>query len=188
MLYLLAKRARAIVCCISNNSLPPACSMEEGVSDVKAMYKHLINDIGVEPGYVSLAGDSLGAGMATLALVSLRDEGVPMPSSVCLLSPITDLADQVDTESDDISSSTSTPEEGGKIVDDSSAEKSAEEEEQAGKSDKADEEKETGGLGEAAVTKPVEDQTEDKPQGAEEPKETEEPKESKSESSKANSC
>ncbi|KAF4667538.1 AP-4 complex subunit mu-1 [Perkinsus chesapeaki] len=178
MLYLLAKRAKAIVCCISNNCLPPACSLEEGVSDVKAMYKHLINDIGVEPGYVSIAGDSLGAGMATLALVSLRDEGVPLPSSVCLLSPITDLADQVDTDSDDISSST-TPEEEGKIVDDSSAEKSAEEEE-AGKSDKADEEKETGGLGESAVTKPVEDQTETKPQ------ETEEPKESKSESSKAN--
>ncbi|KAF4735933.1 AP-4 complex subunit mu-1, partial [Perkinsus olseni] len=92
-------------CCISNNSLPPACSLEEGVCDIKAVYKHFIDDIGVDPGCMSIAGDSLGAGMATLALVGLRDEGVPLPNSACLMSPITDLADQVDDDSDDFSSS-----------------------------------------------------------------------------------
>ncbi|EEQ99883.1 hypothetical protein Pmar_PMAR006555 [Perkinsus marinus ATCC 50983] len=82
MCYLLAKRAEAVV------------------------YKHLIETIGVDPGAIAVAGDSLGAGMVMLALMALRNEGIALPSSVCLISPITDLADQVDDFSDEFSSST----------------------------------------------------------------------------------
>ncbi|EER17423.1 hypothetical protein Pmar_PMAR022375 [Perkinsus marinus ATCC 50983] len=106
MCYLLAKRAEAVVCCITNDSLPPATSFHEGVSYIKTVYKHLIETIGVDPGAIAVAGDSLGAGMVMLALIALRNEGIALPSSVCLISPITDLADRVDDFSDEFSSST----------------------------------------------------------------------------------
>ncbi|EER04086.1 hypothetical protein Pmar_PMAR023072 [Perkinsus marinus ATCC 50983] len=159
--YLLAKRAEAIVCCICSDSLPPAASFQEGVTDIKAVYKHLIKSIGVDPGSIAIAGDSLGAGMAMLA--------VPLPSSVCLMSPITDLADQVDDLSDDLSSST---EEASVVLDeaDGSTAKAAVEEE----------EEETGGLGDdVGTSEPSGDAVEKPVDGS-----SSEPKESKSESSK----
>ena len=43
------------------------------------------------PEEIIIAGDSAGGGLALAALVSLRDEGIPLPSRAILFSPWTDL-------------------------------------------------------------------------------------------------
>jgi acetyl esterase/lipase len=45
---------------------------------------------GYAPDRIALAGDSAGGGMAAAALLSLRDQGVPLPAAAVLLSALTD--------------------------------------------------------------------------------------------------
>jgi monoterpene epsilon-lactone hydrolase len=59
------------------------------VEDAVAVYRALADH---SPGKIVIAGDSAGGGLALALLISLRDGGVPLPSSVALFSPWTDLA------------------------------------------------------------------------------------------------
>lgn len=61
-----------------------------GLDDCVAAYGHLLAS-GHDPHSITMCGDSAGGGMVLSALLRLRDEGLPMPGSAVLLSPLADL-------------------------------------------------------------------------------------------------
>jgi monoterpene epsilon-lactone hydrolase len=71
--------------------LAPEAPFPAAVEDALSAYRDLLQQ-GVEPADIALAGDSAGGGLAVALLLAARDAGLPMPSSVTLLSPWTDLA------------------------------------------------------------------------------------------------
>jgi acetyl esterase/lipase len=71
--------------------LAPESPFPGAVQDALSAYRDLLQQ-GVQPENIAVAGDSAGGGLAVALLVAARDEGLPMPSSVTLLSPWTDLA------------------------------------------------------------------------------------------------
>ncbi len=71
--------------------LAPENPFPAAVHDALATYRALLSD-GVQPEDVALAGDSAGGGLAVALLLAARDEGLPMPSSLTMLSPWVDLA------------------------------------------------------------------------------------------------
>jgi len=66
--------------------LAPEHRFPAALDDALAAYRGLLDD-GVEPGSIAIAGDSAGGGLAVALLVAARDAGLPMPSSLVLLSP-----------------------------------------------------------------------------------------------------
>jgi monoterpene epsilon-lactone hydrolase len=71
--------------------LAPEHPFPAALEDAVSAYAALLEQ-GTDPGDVAVAGDSAGGGLAVAMLVSARDRGLPMPSSLTLLSPWTDLA------------------------------------------------------------------------------------------------
>jgi acetyl esterase/lipase len=71
--------------------LAPENPFPAAVGDALAAYRDLLHQ-GVQPADIAVAGDSAGGGLAVALLLAARDAGLPMPSSVTLLSPWTDLA------------------------------------------------------------------------------------------------
>lgn len=67
--------------------------------DALAAYRYLLHS-GYKPDRIVLAGDSVGASLALMTLLTLRDDGEPLPAGACLLSPHTDLV-HLDGESYD---------------------------------------------------------------------------------------
>ncbi len=61
------------------------------VDDAVAAYRWLIEDNGLRPGSIVVAGDSAGGGLTVATLVALRDADVPLPAAGVCLSPWTDL-------------------------------------------------------------------------------------------------
>src|SRR5260221_5435042 len=51
------------------------------VDDAVAAYRWLIEDNGLRPASVAIAGDSAGGGLAVATLLALRDAGVPLPGA-----------------------------------------------------------------------------------------------------------
>ena len=70
--------------------LAPEDPHPAAVEDAVAAYRFLL-DSGYEPERIAVAGDSAGGGLTIALLVSLRDEGLPMPSCVVPISPWVDL-------------------------------------------------------------------------------------------------
>jgi monoterpene epsilon-lactone hydrolase len=60
------------------------------LDDARVAYRWLMTR-GISPGHIAVAGDSAGGGLTMALLVSLRDEGLPLPSCAALLSPWADL-------------------------------------------------------------------------------------------------
>jgi acetyl esterase/lipase len=60
------------------------------LDDAERAYRWLIGQR-IPPGALVLAGDSAGGGLALALLLRLRDQGIPLPTSLVLLSPWTDL-------------------------------------------------------------------------------------------------
>jgi acetyl esterase/lipase len=58
--------------------------------DALAAYNYLLHN-GYAPDRIVLAGDSVGASLVLMTLLTLRDEGEQLPAGACLLSPHTDL-------------------------------------------------------------------------------------------------
>lgn len=71
--------------------LAPEHRFPAAVEDATAAYRWLL-DAGVKPERIALAGDSAGGGLAVSLAVNLKNLGLPMPSSMALLSPWVDLA------------------------------------------------------------------------------------------------
>jgi acetyl esterase/lipase len=61
--------------------------MDDGCSVYRALLA-----AGMPPERIVIVGDSAGGGLAMSILLALRDEGVPMPAAVVLISPFADLA------------------------------------------------------------------------------------------------
>jgi acetyl esterase/lipase len=85
----LAKAAGARALLVSYRLLP------EGVypvpaDDVAAAYRWLL-DQRIAPGHIAFAGDSVGAWLAVIVQLRLREQGLPLPAAAMLISPVADL-------------------------------------------------------------------------------------------------
>jgi epsilon-lactone hydrolase len=69
--------------------LAPEHPHPAGLQDARAIIKALYGE--AEPGSVVVSGDSAGGGLALSLLLSMRDEGQPLPAGCILLSPWLDL-------------------------------------------------------------------------------------------------
>jgi epsilon-lactone hydrolase len=74
-----------------NYRLAPMHPFPAAVEDAAAAYRWLLS-IGIEPARIAIAGDSAGAGLALAAIMTIRDEQLPLPGAVVCLSPWVDLA------------------------------------------------------------------------------------------------
>jgi len=85
----LARRAgvRAV---LPDYRLAPEDPFPAAVEDALAAYRELVAEAG-GAGRVVLAGDSAGGGLALATLLAARDEGLPAPAGVAVLSPWVDL-------------------------------------------------------------------------------------------------
>lgn len=70
--------------------LAPENPFPAAVEDVKAVYRWLLEQ-GFQPANIVIAGDSAGGGLGLAAVLSLRDDGNPLPAAVVCLSPWADL-------------------------------------------------------------------------------------------------
>jgi acetyl esterase/lipase len=70
--------------------LAPQFPFPCGLMDCLAAYLYLLEQ-GHDPNTIVLAGDSAGGGMVLSMLVTLRDQGVPLPAGAILISPWVDL-------------------------------------------------------------------------------------------------
>lgn len=74
-----------------NYRLSPETRFPGALHDAVSAYLRLVEDLGVPPKNIVLAGDSAGAGLATALLLYLRDENYPLPNCAVLMSPWVDL-------------------------------------------------------------------------------------------------
>lgn len=82
-----ASGARAL---IIDYRLAPEHPFPAAVEDTVATYRWLLAQ-GISSDRIVIGGDSAGGGLAIAAMVSLRDEGQPLPATAVCLSPWTDL-------------------------------------------------------------------------------------------------
>jgi len=71
--------------------LAPEYPFPAALEDVLAVYRQLLAG-GVAPQRLVLGGESAGGGLVLATLLALRDDGIPLPAAVFVLSPWTDLA------------------------------------------------------------------------------------------------
>jgi acetyl esterase/lipase len=69
--------------------LAPEFPFPAALDDAKTAYKWLLA-LGYAPARLIIGGDSSGAGLALQALLSIRDEGLPLPCAAYFMSPVTD--------------------------------------------------------------------------------------------------
>jgi acetyl esterase/lipase len=70
--------------------LAPEHRFPAGLEDAIAAYRGLLQDRA--PRQVVVAGDSAGGGLTMALLLSLREQGIPLPAAAVLFSPFVDLA------------------------------------------------------------------------------------------------
>jgi len=73
-----------------NYRLAPENPFPSGIEDAVTSYKWLLKQ-GRKPSKIVICGDSAGAGLTITALITLRDEGIPLPAAGICISPWTDL-------------------------------------------------------------------------------------------------
>ena len=83
-----AARARVL---LIDYRLAPEHPFPAAVEDTAAAYRYLLEQ-GIAPDKITIGGDSAGGGLTMAALVSLRDQGEPLPDTAVCISPWTDLA------------------------------------------------------------------------------------------------
>lgn len=82
-----AAHARAF---IADYRLGPEHPFPAAVEDAVAAYKGLLDE-GFDPAKICIAGDSAGGGLTVAALVSIRDQKLPLPAAGICISPWADL-------------------------------------------------------------------------------------------------
>jgi len=70
--------------------LAPEYPFPAAYEDAMTCYRWLLAS-GIDPNGIAIAGDSAGGGLALATAMGARDEGLPLPAAVVLLSPWTDL-------------------------------------------------------------------------------------------------
>jgi acetyl esterase/lipase len=73
--------------------LVPEHPFPAALDDAESVYRALLNQ-GFSSGQIALAGDSAGGGLAMALALRLKDKQAPLPSSLTLFSPWTDLTQQ----------------------------------------------------------------------------------------------
>jgi epsilon-lactone hydrolase len=76
--------------CVIDYRLAPENPFPAAVDDAVAAYRWLLAQ-DIPPNRIVIAGDSAGGGLTLAALLTLRDNGVPLPACAGLFSPWTDL-------------------------------------------------------------------------------------------------
>jgi len=69
--------------------LAPEFPFPAAVEDARSAY-HWLREQGYPRGALAIGGDSSGAGLALQVLLTLRNEGAPIPSAAFFMSPVTD--------------------------------------------------------------------------------------------------
>ncbi|GAB6907562.1 Acetyl-hydrolase [Desulfosarcina cetonica] len=70
--------------------LAPEHPFPAALQDATAAYRWLLNQ-GLKGKRIAIAGDSAGGGLTLTTAISIRDAGIPLPSSIACISPWTDL-------------------------------------------------------------------------------------------------
>lgn len=70
--------------------MAPEHPFPAAVEDAVAGYRWLLES-GTDPAHLVIAGDSAGGGLAMAALLSIRDQGIPLPAAAVCFSPWVDL-------------------------------------------------------------------------------------------------
>ncbi len=83
-------KAYAATVYLPDYRLAPEHRFPNGADDCLAVYRALLAD-GCDPRMMSVMGDSAGGNLALVTMLRARDEGLPLPACVTLLSPGTDL-------------------------------------------------------------------------------------------------
>lgn len=71
--------------------LAPEHPFPAAIDDVRAVWRWLRTDHGMDARALAVAGDSAGGGLAVALLVAIRDAGAALPAAAVLLSPTVDL-------------------------------------------------------------------------------------------------
>jgi acetyl esterase/lipase/ketosteroid isomerase-like protein len=71
--------------------LAPETRFPGAFEDCLAAYRWTVRNSGADPQTVSVLGDSAGGNLAVAVTVAARDEGLPLPSCVAVISPFADL-------------------------------------------------------------------------------------------------
>jgi len=82
-----AARARTLAI---DYRLAPEHPFPAAVDDALAAYRFLLAD-GVQPGGITIAGDSAGGGLVVAAMLAIRDSGLPQPACGWAISPWVDM-------------------------------------------------------------------------------------------------
>lgn len=69
--------------------LAPEHPYPAGTDDCLAAYRHLLA-VGIEPARMVIAGDSAGGNLALVTAMRARDDGMPLPAALVLMSPVLD--------------------------------------------------------------------------------------------------
>jgi acetyl esterase/lipase len=85
-----ARTGRAAVL-LPDYRLAPEHRYPAAIEDALATYRWLLTAGGQDPAKLVVAGDSAGGGLALALAVAARDEGLPQPAGLALLSPWADL-------------------------------------------------------------------------------------------------
>jgi epsilon-lactone hydrolase len=71
--------------------LAPESPFPAAYDDCVSTYTYLVGDGGVDPGSLSVLGDSAGGNLALAVTVAARDRRLPLPARVAMISPFADL-------------------------------------------------------------------------------------------------
>ncbi len=87
-----ARLCRAIGACgyLPDYRLAPEHPFPAAVNDCLETYRWLLQQPGVDPQRLVVAGDSAGGSLVLTTLMQARDQGLPMPACAAALSPLTD--------------------------------------------------------------------------------------------------
>jgi len=75
--------------------LAPEHPFPAAIEDAVSAYRWMLGR-GVEPGAITISGDSTGGGLALSVVLMLRERGLPQPGGIVLMSPWVDLAEDLD--------------------------------------------------------------------------------------------
>jgi acetyl esterase/lipase len=83
-------RAASVRAIVLDYRLAPEHPFPAAIEDATAAYRALLES-GIPPSRLVVAGDSAGGGLTAALLVTLRDQGLPMPAAAVLVCPWVDL-------------------------------------------------------------------------------------------------
>lgn len=79
-----------------NYTNPPKYKFHQIISQVIRVYEALLEQ-GYKPSDIGIYGDSAGGGLSAGSVLKMRDDGIPMPAVVVLVSPWSDITETGDT-------------------------------------------------------------------------------------------